>query len=307
MDIFTSREDIIIKRPAVVALGFFDGLHIGHMELLSKCLAFANERGLPADVFTFKESPRNLLAGKFIVPRLLTEAEKLERLEEIGIDRIYNADFANSYQTVSAESFAKDFIKDFFDAEAVFCGFNFRFGAGAKGDTESLTKFGQIYGFETHIIDPVYVAGRVVSSSLIRHCINGGEVEPASRLLGRDYAMSGIVVKGNELGRGIGFPTANIHPAPEITLPARGVYVTETLIEGITYPSISNVGVNPTISDKESFRIETHLLDMDVNLYGKEIRVVFKKMIRPERRFEDMEALKRQIEKDVETTRRFFY
>ena len=306
MEVFRSKEDISTKRPSAVALGFFDGLHVGHAELIKKCVDFAKSRGLSADVFTFYDHPKNVMSGKLLIPRLLTEQEKLQRLEEMGVDRVYDFDFTDGFHTMPPDTFAETFLKDLFQADAVFCGFNFHFGAKAKGDTEALKNFGDTIGFETFVLDPVYVGYRIVSSSLIRHCINCGDVEPAARLLGRDYGFSGIVEKGNELGRSFGFPTANIVPEPELTLPALGVYVTETYENGICYPSVSNVGVNPTVSDEKAVRIETHLLDTDCSLYGKEISVYFKKMLRKEKRFESKEALMRQIAKDADSARHYF-
>ena len=307
MDVFRSKEEIVSKRPAAVALGFFDGLHIGHVELITKCVDFAKSSGLSADVFTFQDHPRNILSGKLIIPRLLTESEKLKYLEELGVDRVYNFDFSDGFHTMPPFDFAKGFLWDLFTAEAVFCGFDYHFGAGASGDSKALSDFGDNIGYETYILDPVYVEKRLVSSSLIRRCINSGEVEPAGRLLGRDYGFTGLVEKGRELGRSFGFPTANIVPDPDLTLPARGVYVTETYENGICHPSVTNVGINPTVSGgKAVVRIETHLLDTDCSLYEKEISVFFKKMLRKERRFESKDALVRQIAKDEEKARLYF-
>jgi riboflavin kinase/FMN adenylyltransferase len=306
MDVFRSKEEICSKRPSAVALGFFDGLHIGHIKLIEKCVTYARSKDLSADVFTFRDHPKNVLSGKLVIPRLLLEQEKLKLLEELGVDRVYDFDFSDGFHTMPPLVFAETFLKDKFSAQAVFCGFNYHFGAEASGNTKSLSDFGDNIGFETYILDPVYVENRLVSSSLIRRCINNGEVEPAGRLLGRDYGFNGIVEKGNKLGRSFGFPTANIVPEPELTLPALGVYVTETYEKGICYASVSNVGFNPTVSKGpkgKAVRVETHLLDTDCSLYGKKIDVFFKKMLRKERCYESKEALIRQIAKDAESAR----
>jgi riboflavin kinase/FMN adenylyltransferase len=306
MDVYRSKHEISSKRPSAVALGFFDGLHRGHTELISKCVSFAKSRGMPADVFTFRDHPKNILSGKLIIPRLLPETEKLERLEELGVDRVYNFDFSDGFHTMPPFDFAKIFLGDLFFAKTVFCGFNYHFGAEASGDTKTLKGFGEIIGFETNILDPVFIEELLVSSSLIRHLINNGEIESAGRMLGRDYGFNGIVEKGNKLGRSFGFPTANIVPEPELTLPALGVYVTETYENGNCYPSVSNIGVNPTVSEGKAVRVETHLLDTDCSLYGKKINVLFKKMLREERCFESKEALVKQITKDADSARSFF-
>ena len=306
MEVLTSKDEIGAKRPAAIALGFFDGLHLGHIELISKCVAYAKTKGLSADIFTFRNHPKNVISGKLLIPRLMTEKEKLRHFEELGSDRIYDFDFADGFHSMLPQTFAKNYLKDLFTAEAVFCGFNYHFGAEAAGDTAMLSDFGKELGFKTNILDPVYVEDRIVSSSLIRHCINSGEVESAACLLGRDYGLEGVVEKGRKVGRSIGFPTANIIPDPELTLPACGVYVTETYDNGELYPSVSNIGVNPTVSDSDTIRVETHLLDTDISLYGKTIKVFFKKMLRSEQRFNDKEALKRQITYDAERARLYF-
>ena len=307
METYRSINDIKAPAPAsAVALGFFDGLHIGHTTLISQTVGFARANGLSACVFTFREHPANIMNGRMIVPRLLAEDEKLERLSALGVDRVYDFDFADGFHTMTPEHFAQALLKDAFAAKAVFCGFNFRFGAEAAGDIAALKGFGDSLGFGTHVLDPVYVAGRLVSSTLIRRCINSGDVEPAARLLGRDFTLGGKVEEGRGLGHSFGFPTANFYPAQDLTLPAHGVYVTEAEIDGSIYPAVSNVGTTPTVISGGALRVETHLLDKDIKLYGKRIDVCFKKMLRKERRFENEDALKRQIAYDTEAARLFF-
>ena len=304
--VYGNEAEIGKGRPSAVTLGFFDGLHIGHTALISRCVDFARMHGLSADVFTFRDNPRNVMTGKLAVPRLLSETEKLKRLKALGVDRIFDFDFADGFHAMPPEAFAKNLIKEAFRAEAVFCGADFRFGANASGDAARLRALGREYGFEVYILDSVNLDGHIVSSTLIRHLVNSGETERASRFLGRKYGLSGVVEKGKEIGRGFGFPTANIFPDPRLTLPARGVYVTETLAKGAVYNSVSNVGVNPTIAEGNAVRVEAHLLDHDVSLYGEKITVLFRKMLRPERRFENIEALKRQVSSDIEAARQFF-
>ncbi|MCL1895829.1 MAG: bifunctional riboflavin kinase/FAD synthetase [Clostridiales bacterium] len=307
METYRSISDIKAPAPAsAVALGFFDGLHLGHTALISETVGFAKANGLAACVFTFREHPANIMNGRLIVPRLLTEEQKLKRLFALGVDRVYDFDFADGFHTMTPEFFARTLLKDAFMAEAVFCGFNFRFGAEALGDTSALKGFGDSFGFDTHVLDPVYIAGRLVSSTLIRRCINSGDIEPAGRLLGRDYSLGGGIEEGRGLGQSFGFPTANFYPAQDLTLPAHGVYVTEALIDDVLYPAVSNIGVAPTIVSSGALRVETHLFDTNMALYGKKIEVYFKKMLRKERRFDSEDALKRQIASDTETARLYF-
>ena len=307
MEVFRSISDI--KGPAppsAVALGFFDGLHLGHAALISRTAEYAASRGLSPAVFTFNEHPANIMRGKLAVPRLLTEDEKLERLSALGIDRVYDFDFSDGFHSMEPEAFASALLKEAFSAETVFCGFNFRFGAEAAGDTAALESYGKTFGFEANIMDPVYVAGRLVSSTLIRRCINAGDVEPAARLLGREYSLAGTVEKGRSLGKSFGFPTANFIPPAGICLPAHGVYITEAVIDSTTYPSVSNIGTAPTIEGGGAVRAETHILDFDAPLYGQQITIAFKKMLRKERHFENEEALMRQIANDKEAANLFF-
>ena len=306
MEIFRTLSSIDIHRPSAVALGFFDGLHIGHIELISNMIAYAKEYGLSADIFTFCDHPKNAMSEKLAVPRLMPEAEKLERLSKLGIDRVFDFDFSHGFHTMPPDFFAHMLIKEAFSAKAVFCGFNFRFGANAAGDTERLSELGRVYGYNTFVIQPVYLDGKLVSSTLIRHCVNSGDALKAGFLLGRDYALSGVVEEGRRLGRTFGFPTANIIPDPQMTLPALGVYVTETLVNGARYPSVSNVGVNPTVASGNAIRLETHILGEDKMLYGETITVCLKKMIRKEQRFDSRDALMRQIASDAEDARLFF-
>ena len=306
MEIYRSASEIKELKPSAVALGFFDGLHLGHTALLSESLKFAKEHGLSADVFTFRDHPKNIMSGEMLIPRLMSEPEKLDRLEKMGVDRVFDFDFEDHFHTMPPVDFAKTLLADAFCARAVFCGFNFRFGANASGTPGILKQIGGENGFDTLVMDPVYVAGRLVSSTLIRRCINSGDVEPAGRLLGREYSLSGVVEKGRGLGQGFGFPTANFFPDMTMTLPPHGVYITETVADGEIYPSVSNIGICPTIKLEGSLRIEAHLLDRDIDLYGKEITVIFKKMLRKERRFEGEEALKRQIASDALAARQYF-
>ena len=306
MEIYRSLKEIKYCRPSAVALGLFDGLHIGHTVILTKTVAFARERGIAAAVFTFRDHPGNVMAGKTAIPRLLLEEEKLETLSNLGIDYTFDFDFADGFHQMLPEVFAEKLLKKSFLAEAVFSGFNFRFGADASGDTETLIKLGKEFGFKTYVIDPVCVNGRVVSSSLIRDLINEGEIEQAGQMLGYDYALSGSVQEGQNIGHSLGFPTANIFPHSELTLPAFGVYVTETQTDSRIYPSVSNVGVNPTVSENGSAHVETHIIDSNLDLYGKKISVSFKKKLREERRFESREALCHQIGIDVESARNYF-
>jgi len=307
MEIYRAIEDIDKRKPSALALGLFDGLHLGHTALIKSCVEYARGNGLSADIFTFRYNPKNVLEGELLIPRLMTESEKLLGFQELGIDRVFDFNFTDDFHTMSPERFARELLKDAFSAEAVFCGFNFSFGANASGKSDTMKELGQAIGFETHVLDPVYVSDHLVSSTLIRRCVNSGDIEPANRLLGRDFSLSGIVKKGRKLGRVLEFPTANFTLDAEITVPAYGVYVTETLADAVLHPSVTNVGIAPTIKDMSSMHVESHILDKNLTLYGKKIKVHFKKRLREERFFDSKEALQRQIVADAESARQYFY
>jgi len=306
MEIYRTLSSIDTRHSSVVALGFFDGLHIGHIELLSGMIAYAQQHRLSADIFTFSDHPKNAMSGTLAVPRLMTETEKLDRLAALGVDRVFDFDFAHGFHTMSPDFFAHMMIKEAFSAEAVFCGFNFRFGADAGGDPRTLRELGRLYGYKTFVIKPVHLDGMLVSSSLIRRCVNSGDTVTAGFLLGKDYSLSGVVEEGRRLGHSLGFPTANITPDPQMTLPALGVYVTEVYANGSRYRSVSNVGVNPTVASGNAVRVETHLLGEEIELYGETITVFFKKMLREEQRFSDEETLRNQIASDAEAAKSFY-
>ena len=322
MEVLCSKAEIRERRPSAAALGFFDGLHIGHARLIDECVFYAKQHGLSADVFTFREHPKNIMCSKLVIPRLCTEAEKLCRIENDfvrdgkgGVDRVFDFDFADGFHTMTPDAFAKDLLKGAFCVEAVFCGFDFRFGADAAGDANMLVELGERYGFDIFVLDPVYLEGQLVSSTLVRSLIESGDVELANKMLGRGYSLAGVVEKGRKLGRVLGFPTANFAPDPELTLPELGVYATVTeIVKGAgpedSFLSVTNVGTAPTVCDSKAVRIETHLLgdpdrvDSEANglieLYGEHIRVKFMKMLRKEQRFDNKEELVSQIAADKE-------
>ena len=186
----------------------------------------------------------------------------------------------------------------------VVTGFNYRFGKDGKGDTDALSRYGSKLGFEVITVPPVMLDDQVISSTLIREKINEGSMESARNMLGRNYSIRGKVEYGNKIGTEIGFPTANIKPLRDFALPRPGVYYTRTIIDGIIYDSITNIGFNPTVADNEKEIIETHIFDFSGWLYGREIEVQFIRMIREEKKFPSMKALKRNIIADIKKVKK---
>jgi riboflavin kinase/FMN adenylyltransferase len=293
-------------------------------------VAHAESRGLAPAVFTFSNHPYNVLQGRTLIRSVTTEHDKERILASLGVEYLFSLRFDEGFHSMAPAAFIEDLLLNAFRARTVFCGFNFRFGAEAAGDPDLLRAAGAAKGFDLFVMEPYRVGDKVVSSTMIRELIETGDVAAAARFLGRPFALSGEIARGNGLGRGLGFPTANIGIPEGLVVPAYGVYVTESRLSGDSeggdsenapgaetrctkepspcaqspcaagrpMRSVTNVGVRPTIGDNRLFT-ETHLFGApEDDLYGRRIRVDFLDMIRPERRFEDIRALKAQVERD---------
>ncbi len=288
----------IESNPSVVAIGFFDGVHIGHMELITQMLGYARKFNLNSIIFTFDKSPKQVLNQDFD-GYLTTPQEKFDLLSEIGADKICFAPFTREFASLSKESFVKDILIDKLNAKSVFVGFNFCFGCNKSGNSELLKKELAQFNSECHIIDPVKDENNnIVSSSSIRQIIRTNDIPLANKLLGRKLSFSGKVVHGDHRATEMGFPTANLLLENSYKcLPPNGVYACYVDTTNGTFPSIVNIGYRPTFN-KNTHLLEAHLCNFNGDLYGKEIRVRFLKAMRPEIKFPSMGALIAQIEKD---------
>lgn len=297
MKIFNKLEEIVNIKETVVALGNFDGVHKGHQELISRCMRTSRSEGLKSAVFTFSNHPKNVLSGKTVVKSILYDEEKIKIIEDCGIDYLFNLEFNKKIAKMEPVRFIDELLLGKFNMKQAYCGFNFTFGSKAKGTPETLMREGIKKGFGIHVIEPVKVDGEIVSSTLIRDFIEEGEMDKCTRFMGRRYEIGGEVVVGNRLGRTIGFPTSNLIIDETMVSPANGVYITNCIYNGVSYPSVTNVGHKPTIGEY-SKNIETHIFDFNKELYGKQILVEFITKIRDEKKFESVEALSEQIKKD---------
>jgi riboflavin kinase / FMN adenylyltransferase len=288
----------------VVALGNFDGVHLGHQVVLRRAVEEGRRRGERVIAATFHPHPRAVLAPGS-EPRLLTTLElRREALHRYGADEVRVIRFDEALSRMSPEEFVGDVLVGEIGAGAVVVGENFRFGHRAAGDVGDLRRIMRWYGGEAYSV-PVRSEDRraPISSSRIRMLVGEGSVEEAAMLLGRPYVVRGEVVVGDKRGRTIGFPTANVLPDPALVVPARGVYAGFARVGKESYPACTNVGVAPTFERRES-RIEAYLLGFGGDLYGRVIDVSFIGRIREEKRFSGVEELKRQIARDVEEARR---
>ncbi|MDD5603711.1 MAG: bifunctional riboflavin kinase/FAD synthetase [Eubacteriales bacterium] len=295
------------KRPSAVGLGNFDGLHKGHMELIGRLISESSGEGLNSVVYTFASHTENILRKKLFKPLLTTIDQKIRMLSETRLDFLCYDEFDEKFSRMRPDEFVRDILVERFEIKLAVVGFNYRFGYRGAGNADLLVSLGGRFGFRVIIMPPVKYGDKVISSTLIRGYIAGGEVEKVLPMLGRYYTLRGTVDSGRKLGGGsIGFPTANIYPQEHLALPAGGVYITKTLIDGASLPSVTNIGFNPTVSDAGRYAVETHILDFNGNLYGKTIEVEFIRKIRDEIKFGSINELASGINNDITETRAYF-
>ncbi len=294
MIVFRNLTEIKDVEKTAVALGNFDGIHKGHQKLISTAVEVAKKKGIKSAVFTFTNHPRNVMSGRSVVKNVLYERDKFSVLEEMGIDYLFTLDFDDAMMKQSPESFVDDILISAFNVDTAICGFNFTYGHKAGGNAETLKAEGAQKNFDVQVMNPVTVNGQVVSSTLIRANVEAGQVDVAAEYLGRPYCVRGVVLKGNQLGRVMGFPTCNIVMDETMVAPSNGVYVTRCLVDSTWYPSVTNVGNKPTVGNYDK-NIETNILNFDRDIYGQDICVEFLEKIRDEIKFEGLEDLKSEI------------
>ena len=299
MRVFNGLEEISDIKDTAVALGNFDGVHKGHQELIRRTVNTARELNLKSAVFTFSNHPRNLLccSNAVTVKSILYTDEKIDIIRKLGVDYLFNIPFTPEIKNLAPVAFIDDLLVGKLRMRQAYCGFNYCFGYKALGNPGILMEDGIKKGFGIHVLEPVYVNGVLVSSSLIRELIETGQVEECSKYMGRNYTVGGEVVVGNRLGKSLGFPTSNIIIDENMVTPPNGVYITGCTYNGIWYPSITNVGIKPTIGNYDK-NMETHIFNFNAELYGKTIRVEFLKKTRDEKKFDSVEALSEQIKSD---------
>ena len=292
--------------PCVLTIGKFDGVHAGHEYLLTQVVDGARQRGLKPATMTFYPHPACVVAPDRVPQPLMSLDDRCERIRGLGIEELFILQFTSDVARLSPEEFAARFIAAAMQAKLVIVGENFRFGHRQGGDPETLAQLGERYGFETRLVAPVKRRGMIVSTSAIRTLLEQGDVSRAARLLDRSFEISGDVVTGFGVGSKQTVPTLNLRPGAEV-LPRGGVYITRTkdLAEQRCWNSITNIGSRPTFNGNE-LTIETHLLDPLEGSTPARIGVEFLRHVRDERKFENPEALKRQIMSDVAQAQRYF-
>jgi riboflavin kinase/FMN adenylyltransferase len=289
----------------VLALGNFDGLHRGHLKIVERVRRGAAEHGGTPMAMTFDPHPPRVVRPDKAPPLLMTLPQRLDALERAGMRAVAVVRFTRELSQWEPETFVRAVLVDWLHVSEVWVGANFLFGHDRSGNFSLLRTLGQRYGFRADKIDPVRYKEFVVSSTRIRRLVAEGRVDEAGALLGHSYALSGTIVEGRRRGRELGFPTANLRTDNEL-IPPHGVYATTLTVDGIVHAAITNIGVNPTFGDNGATTIETHVLHYNRELYGQRVQLGFVQRLRDERRFDDVDALRAQIEADCRRAERLF-
>ncbi len=287
-----------------VALGSFDGVHLGHRQVIAAAVEQAAARDLTAAVVTFYPHPATVLRPELAPFELSTLERRAALVGELGADEMVVVRFTLEFSQIDADRFASEVLVDRLGAAHVAVGHNYRYGHRAQGTVETLREAGARLGFEVTELPLLELQGGVVSSSRIRDLIGDGQVELAAALLGRPPWLEGTVVRGDGRGRGLGFATANLEPLGRSVLPGRGVYAGRAHLPSSSHPAAISVGYNPTFTDsREAVRVEAHLLDFDRDIYGSPLRLEFTRRLRDEERFGSVDDLVAQLHRDVQQTR----
>lgn len=293
------------KRRAI-ALGFFDGVHLGHRALIEKTIQRARESGLKPAVISFDTHPSAMI-GEPEVPLINSSIDRADMFRRFfGIEDTIFLHFDRDLMHMPWHKFV-DWLYEDFGARHLVAGYDFRFGFRGLGDAEKLTQKSAELGAGCDIVPKVTLDGITISSTYIRTLLKDGKIDEANRFLGHPHALTEVVLRGYRLGRKLGMPTINMQFPDGVLTPARGVYATKVFLEdGRTFGAVTNIGVRPTVSGGDAVSVESHILDFSENLYGKKVRVEFCKYLRPEIKFPDPAALSAQVEKDKQTAREYF-
>lgn len=304
MQIISGDAQFHIEDKTAVAIGKFDGVHMGHQKLLKHVLD-KKDQGMKATIFTFDPPPAVFFSQKSL-PQLLTKDEKRRKFEKLGVDIL--VEFPMNLETAhtAPEDFVRKILHDQMNVAYVAAGDDLSYGYKGRGNFTLLNELAPELGYRTHAIKKLQMFGRNVSSSFIKEEILKAEMERAAELLGEHYYVGGFVEHGKKLGRTIGFPTVNLLPPSEKCLPPNGVYFSEVKIDGQIYNGMTNIGYRPTVSDNGQISVETYIYDLDADLYGKYLEISLLTFHRKEQRFAGVEALKAQLDQDLEAGRNFF-
>jgi len=308
MKIIYGIDHLKIKKPTVATIGIFDGIHRGHKKILRVLKNIARETKAKSCVLTFHPHPSKILHPHRTPPMLISTKHKLNLLAQEGVDIAILINFTKDFADINPVRFVEEVLVKRMNVRGLLVGKNFLFGKDKSGTVKSLYRLGRRFGFKVHVIQPLKLDGKIISSTLIRRVIMSGELDRAKELLGRDVSILGTVTEGAKRGRILGFRTANLDLHHE-AVPPSGVYIVKVKLENEEYRGILNIGFQPTFKKKKvrgERTTEVHIFNFNKSIYGKDIEVIFLKRIRSERRFKNKECLLLRIKKDVEIAKRYF-
>lgn len=305
MKVIKDISEFEYDKKSAVTVGTFDGIHLGHREIIEKLNKVKTAKGLRSIVITFEPHPQIVLKNKTGNIKILTTLEeKLEIFRSLNIDIVYVIKFNIEFSETTAEDFYKNYLIDKIGLNDLILGYDHMFGKNREGNFDTLKALSKKYDFTVDKVEEFKIDGEHISSTVLRNllCING-DVRKVRRILGRNYSVEGMVVSGKKLGRELGYPTANIEISDEYKLiPKTGVYAVETIIEGKKHSGMMSIGKNPTVTDEDTIKLEVNIFDFDEDIYGKKIKINFIDYIRDEKKFDSLEELVKQLDFDKEST-----
>lgn len=290
----------------VISLGMFDGVHRGHLEVLEKVKNIAKEKGYISGVFSFWPHPRKVLEPDFNLHQLNTLEERVEFLGGQSIDLLVLQKFDEEFRNLSAEDFIEQILVKKLNVKYIIVGYDHHFGKNKTGNFEVLKSMGEKFNFEVEQVDGLSHLQQKISSTKIRNLLKEGNIQEANDMLGYSYSVSGEVVHGKKIGRTIGYPTANINVDETKLLPKKGAYIVEVWLKGNFYKGMLSVGTNPTVGG-EQLTVEVYILDFKGDIYGENITIKFREFLHEEIKFESLEKLMEQLDKDKEKTEKFLF
>ncbi len=305
MKVLQNLLDIPSSPEIGVTIGNFDGVHLGHRELLQKIKSDCLKKNVLFVVITFVPHPQKILRPEKERFLLNSYEQRRSQLKELGVDYLIEMQFTRDFSTLPPEDFLSHFIFSYPKLRSFYLGYDFAFGANKQGGFDLVKDICVPRGIHVEVQPKFEFHGKVVSSSLIRDDVLSGRMDEANLMLSRPFHLEGVVVKGEGRGKKIGFPTANIQASPDVIIPQKGVYVTRTIHNGMTYQSVTNIGINPTFKDTEILSVETNLFDFETDIYGEPLEIQFMHKLRDERKFPTVNDLIAQIRSDVEAAKKF--
>ena len=303
MRIIRGTKNIVDPIPyPVMAIGNFDGVHVGHQALFCKTAELALAHGGTSIAFTFEPHPLKIIAPGKAPPLLTHFKKKMELIESCGVNMVICADFTRKFADQQPRDFSRNILFEKIAVKEIVVGFDYAFGRGREGTIPYLKKMGEEFGFQVHVVEPFKLKGHTVSSSHVRELIEAGQVESASQFLGRDYSIIGPVISGYKTGQAIGFPTANIDTS-KVQIPGTGVYAVRVVYANKSYDAVANIGFNPTFN-RDRLSVEVHIFDFNQVIYHDEIEVQFMARIRSELTFKSADELVVQIKQDIDKAKK---